>query len=147
MTPTPKVDVDIETNIEKGKAAMEATLKDNASNMAHAVAQEAQKLSDADMTEAEKSAQLVGYMKAVLEREDLSADEKQDLQRDIVRNFEGTAAGDSQAQDKQAEASDVDNAALKDLEGQAAPELFDAENVTTQTSEEPTVTKDGEAQD
>ena len=147
VTPTPKVDVDIETNIEKGKAAMEATLKDNASNMAHAVAQEAQKLSDADMTEAEKSAQLVGYMKAVLEREDLSADEKQDLQRDIVRNFEGTAAGDSQAQDKQAEASDVDNAALKDLEGQAAPELFDAENVTTQTSEEPTVTKDGEAQD
>ena len=143
VTPDPTPAVDVDANIAQGKEDMNTTLADNPSNRTAAVAQEAQKLSKTDMTETEKGAQLTGYMKAIQENGDLSDGEKTELQREVVRNVEGTAVADDHAKDKQTEAAGSSQEAIADTTAAAA----DVPAAADSSAEAATVTVDGEEQE
>ena len=136
-------DPEIEKNIAAGKADMTKALADNATNQTAAVAQLAQKLSDkSDMTDAQKGAQFQGYLQAI-EDSSVPQAQKQALQREVIRNVDGTAAADSDAKNKQSEAADVSSTPVADT---TEPVTVDVDT-TAAASAEPDVTVDGEAQD
>ena len=109
VTPDPKPAVDVEKNIEQGKQDMTKALADNQDNASAAVKQQAEKLSDSKMTDAEKAAQVKGYTEAI-ENSQASAEEKQALVKDTVKSFEPTQQSSIEAQNKQDEAAQNSNA-------------------------------------
>ena len=109
VTPDPKPAVDVEKNIEQGKQDMAKALADNQDNASAAVKQQAEKLSDSKMTDAEKAAQVKGYTEAI-ENSQASAEEKQALVKDTVKSFEPTQQSSLEAQNKQDEAAQNSNA-------------------------------------
>lgn len=109
MTPDPKPAVDVEKNIEQGKQDMTKALADNQDNASAAVKQQAEKLSDSKMTDEEKAAQVKGYAEAI-ENSQASAEEKQALVKDTVKSFEPTQQSSLEAQNKQNEAAQNNNA-------------------------------------
>ena len=109
VTPDPKPAVDIKKNIEQGKQDMTKALADNQDNVSAAVKQQAEKLSDSKMTDAEKAAQVKGYTEAI-EDSQASAEEKQALVKDTVKSFEPTQQSSIEAQNKQDEAAQNSNA-------------------------------------
>ena len=109
VTPDPKPAVDVEKNIEQGKQDMTKALADNQDNASAAVKQQAEKLSDSKMTDEEKAAQVKGYAEAI-ENSQASAEEKQALVKDTVKSFEPTQQSSLEAQNKQDEAAQNNNA-------------------------------------
>lgn len=109
VTPDPKPAVDVEKNIEQGKQDMTKALADNQDNASAAVKQQAEKLSDSKMTDEEKAAQVKGYAEAI-ENSQASAEEKQALVKDTVKSFEPTQQSSIEAQNKQDEAAQNNNA-------------------------------------
>lgn len=109
VTPDPKPAVDVEKNIEQGKQDMTKALADNQDNASAAVKQQAEKLSDSKMTDEEKAAQVKGYAEAI-ENSQASAEEKQALVKDTVKSFEPTQQSSLEAQNKQNEAAQNNNA-------------------------------------
>ena len=109
VTPDPKPAVDVEKNIEQGKQDMTKALADNQDNASAAVKQQAEKLSDSKMTDEEKAAQVKGYAEAI-ENSQASAEEKQALVKDTVKSFEPTQQSSIEAQNKQNEAAQNNNA-------------------------------------
>ena len=109
MTPDPKPAVDVEKNIEQGKQDMTKALADNQDNASAAVKQQAEKLSNSKMTDEEKAAQVKGYAEAI-ENSQASAEEKQALVKDTVKSFEPTQQSSLEAQNKQDEAAQNNNA-------------------------------------
>ena len=109
VTPYPKPAVDVEKNIEQGKQDMTKALADNQDNASAAVKQQAEKLSDSKMTDEEKAAQVKGYTEAI-EDSQASAEEKQALVKDTVKSFEPTQQSSLEAQNKQDEAAQNNNA-------------------------------------
>ena len=109
VTPDPKPAVDVEKNIEQGKQDMTKALADNQDNASAAVKQQAEKLSDSKMTDAEKAAQVKGYAEAI-EDSQASAEEKQALVKDTVKSFEPTQQSSIEAQNKQDESAQNSNA-------------------------------------
>lgn len=109
VTPDPKPAVDVEKNIEQGKQDMTKVIADNKDNASAAVKQQAEKLSDSKMTDAEKAAQVKGYTEAI-EDSQASAEEKQALVKDTVKSFEPTQQSSIEAQNKQDEAAQNSNA-------------------------------------
>lgn len=109
VTPDPKPAVDVAKNIEQGKQDMTKALADNQDNASAAVKQQAEKLSDSKMTDAEKAAQVKGYTEAI-EDSQASAEEKQALVKDTVKSFEPTQQSSIEAQNKQDEAAQNSNA-------------------------------------
>lgn len=109
VTPDPKPAVDVEKNIEQGKQDMTKALADNQDNASAAVKQQAEKLSDSKMTDEEKAAQVKGYTEAI-EDSQASAEEKQALVKDTVKSFEPTQQSSLEAQNKQDEAAQNNNA-------------------------------------
>ena len=109
VTPNPKPAVDVAKNIEQGKQDMTKALADNQDNASAAVKQQAEKLSDSKMTDAEKAAQVKGYTEAI-EDSQASAEEKQALVKDTVKSFEPTQQSSIEAQNKQDEAAQNSNA-------------------------------------
>lgn len=89
VTPDPKPAVDIEKNIEQGKQDMTKALADNPDQTVAAAKQQAEKLSNSDMTAEEKAAQFKGYADAIQETQ-ATAEEKQDLIKETVKSFEPT---------------------------------------------------------
>lgn len=109
VTPDPKPAVDVEKNIEQGKQDMTKALADNQDNASAAVKQQAEKLSNSKMTDEEKAAQVKGYAEAI-ENSQASAEEKQALVKDTVKSFEPTQQSSLEAQNKQDEAAQNNNA-------------------------------------
>ena len=109
VTPDPKPAVDVEKNIEQGKQDMTKALADNQDNASAAVKQQAEKLSSSKMTDEEKAAQVKGYAEAI-ENSQASAEEKQALVKDTVKSFETTQQSSIEAQNKQDEAAQNNNA-------------------------------------
>lgn len=109
VTPDPKPAVDVAKNIEQGKQDMTKALADNQDNASAAVKQQAEKLSDSKMTDAEKAAQVKGYAEAI-EDSQASAEEKQALVKDTVKSFEPTQQSSIEAQNKQDESAQNSNA-------------------------------------
>ena len=109
VTPDPKPAVDVKKNIEQGKQDMTKAIADNKDNASAAVKQQAEKLSDSKMTDAEKAAQVKGYTEAI-EDSQASAEEKQALVKDTVKSFEPTQQSSIEAQNKQDEAAQNSNA-------------------------------------
>lgn len=109
VTPDPKPAVDVEKNIEQGKQDMTKALADNQDNASAAVKQQAEKLSDSKMTDEEKAAQVKGYAEAI-ENSQASAEVKQALVKDTVKSFEPTQQSSLEAQNKQDEAAQNNNA-------------------------------------
>ena len=109
VTPDPKPAVDVEKNIEQGKQDMTKALADNQDNASVAVKQQAEKLSSSKMTDEEKAAQVKGYAEAI-ENSQASAEEKQALVKDTVKSFEPTQQSSIEAQNKQDEAAQNNNA-------------------------------------
>lgn len=109
VTPDPKPAVDVEKNIEQGKQDMTKALADNQDNASAAVKQQAEKLSSSKMTDEEKAAQVKGYAEAI-ENSQASAEEKQALVKDTVKSFEPTQQSSIEAQNKQDEAAQNNNA-------------------------------------
>lgn len=109
VTPDPKPAVDVEKNIEQGKQDMTKALADNQDNASAAVKQQAEKLSSSKMTDEEKAAQVKGYAEAI-ENSQASAEEKQALVKDTVKSFEPTQQSSLEAQNKQDEAAQNNNA-------------------------------------
>ena len=109
VTPDPKPAVDVEKNIEQGKQDMTKALADNQDNASAAVKQQAEKLSDSKMTDEEKAAQVKGYAEAI-ENSQASAEEKKALVKDTVKSFEPTQQSSIEAQNKQDEAAQNNNA-------------------------------------
>lgn len=109
VTPDPKPAVDVKKNIEQGKQDMTKAIADNKDNVSAAVKQQAEKLSDSKMTDAEKAAQVKGYTEAI-EDSQASAEEKQALVKDTVKSFEPTQQSSIEAQNKQDEAAQNSNA-------------------------------------
>lgn len=109
VTPDPKPAVDVEKNIEQGKQDMTKAIADNKDNASAAVKQQAEKLSDSKMTDAEKAAQVKGYAEAI-EDSQASAAEKQALVKDTVKSFEPTQQSSIEAQNKQDESAQNSNA-------------------------------------
>ena len=109
VTPDPKPAVDVEKNIEQGKQDMTKALADNQDNASAAVKQQAEKLSDSKMTDEEKAAQVKGYAEAI-ENSQASVEEKQVLVKDTVKSFEPTQQSSLEAQNKQDEAAQNNNA-------------------------------------
>ena len=109
VTPDPKPAVDVEKNIEQGKQDMTKTLADNQDNASAAVKQQAEKLSSSKMTDEEKAAQVKGYAEAI-ENSQASVEEKQVLVKDTVKSFEPTQQSSLEAQNKQDEAAQNNNA-------------------------------------
>ena len=109
VTPDPKPAVDVEKNIEQGKQDMTKALADNQDNASAAVKQQAEKLSSSKMTDEEKAAQVKGYAEAI-ENSQASAEEKQALVKDTVKSFEPTQQSSLEAQNKQNEAAQNNNA-------------------------------------
>ncbi len=109
VTPDPKPAVDIEKNIEQGKQDMTKALADNPDQTVAAAKQQAEKLSNSDMTAEEKAAQFKGYADAIQETQ-ATAEEKQDLIKETVKSFEPTQQAGLEAQNKQDEAAQNQNA-------------------------------------
>ena len=109
VTPDPKPAVDVEKNIEQGKQDMTKALADNQDNASAAVKQQVEKLSDSKMTDEEKAAQVKGYAEAI-ENSQASAEAKQALVKDTVKSFEPTQQSSLEAQNKQDEAAQNNNA-------------------------------------
>lgn len=109
VTPDLKPAVDVEKNIEQGKQDMTKALADNQDNASAAVKQQAEKLSSSKMTDEEKAAQVKGYAEAI-ENSQASAEEKQALVKDTVKSFEPTQQSSIEAQNKQDEAAQNNNA-------------------------------------
>lgn len=109
VTPDPKPAVDVKKNIEQGKQDMTKAIADNKDNASAAVKQQAEKLSDSKMTDAEKAAQVKGYTEAI-EDSQASVEEKQALVKDTVKSFEPTQQSSIEAQNKQDEAAQNSNA-------------------------------------
>ena len=109
VTPDPKPAVDVEKNIEQGKQDMTKALADNQDNASAAVKQQTEKLSNSKMTDEEKAAQVKGYAEAI-ENSQASAEEKQALVKDTVKSFEPTQQSSLEAQNKQDEAAQNNNA-------------------------------------
>ncbi len=109
VTPDPKPAVDVEKNIEQGKQDMTKALADNKDNASAAVKQQAEKLSSSKMTDEEKAAQVKGYAEAI-ENSQASAEVKQALVKDTVKSFEPTQQSSLEAQNKQDEAAQNNNA-------------------------------------
>lgn len=109
VTPDPKPAVDVKKNIEQGKQDMTKAIADNKDNVSAAVKQQAEKLSDSKMTDAEKAAQVKGYAEAI-EDSQASVAEKQALVKDTVKSFEPTQQSSIEAQNKQDEAAQNSNA-------------------------------------
>ena len=109
VTPDPKPAVDVEKNIEQGKQDMTKALADNQDNASAAVKQQAEKLSSSKMTDEEKAAQVKGYAEAI-ENSQASAEVKQALVKDTVKSFEPTQQSSLEAQNKQDEAAQNNNA-------------------------------------
>ena len=109
VTPDPKPAVDVEKNIEQGKQDMTKALADNQDNASAAVKQQVEKLSDSKMTDEEKAAQVKGYAEAI-ENSQASAEVKQALVKDTVKSFEPTQQSSLEAQNKQDEAAQNNNA-------------------------------------
>lgn len=109
VTPDPKPAVDIEKNIEQGKQDMTKVLADNPDQTVVAAKQQAEKLSNSDMTAEEKAAQFKGYADAIQETQ-ATAEEKQDLIKETVKSFEPTQQAGLEAQNKQDEAAQNQNA-------------------------------------
>lgn len=109
VTPDPKPAVDIEKNIEQGKQDMTKALADNPDQTVAAAKQQAEKLSNNDMTAEEKAAQFKGYADAIQETQ-ATAEEKQDLIKETVKSFEPTQQAGLEAQNKQDEAAQNQNA-------------------------------------
>lgn len=109
VTPDPKPAVDVEKNIEQGKQDMTKALADNQDNASAAVKQQAEKLSDSKMTDEEKAAQVKGYAEAI-ENSQASAEVKQALVKDTIKSFEPTQQSSLEAQNKQDEAAQNNNA-------------------------------------
>ena len=109
VTPDPKPAVDVKKNIEQGKQDMTKAIADNKDNVSAAVKQQAEKLSDSKMTDEEKAAQVKGYAEAI-EDSQASAEEKQALVKDTVKSFEPTQQSSLEAQNKQDEAAQNNNA-------------------------------------
>ena len=109
VTPDPKPAVDVEKNIEQGKQDMTKALADNQDNASAAVKQQAEKLGDSKMTDEEKAAQVKGYAEAI-ENSQASAEVKQALVKDTVKSFEPTQQSSLEAQNKQDEAAQNNNA-------------------------------------
>ena len=99
----------LEKNIEQGKQDMTKALADNQDNASAAVKQQAEKLSSSKMTDEEKAAQVKGYAEAI-ENSQASAEEKQALVKDTVKSFEPTQQSSLEAQNKQDEAAQNNNA-------------------------------------
>lgn len=109
VTPDPKPAVDVEKNIEQGKQDMTKALADNQDNASAAVKQQTEKLSNSKMTDEEKAAQVKGYAEAI-ENSQASVEEKQALVKDTVKSFEPTQQSSLEAQNKQDEAAQNNNA-------------------------------------
>lgn len=109
VTPDPKPAVDIEKNIEQGKQDMTKALADNPDQTVAAAKQQAEKLSNSDITAEEKAAQFKGYADAIQETQ-ATAEEKQDLIKETAKSFEPTQQAGLEAQNKQDEAAQNQNA-------------------------------------
>ncbi|WP_298462663.1 filamentous hemagglutinin N-terminal domain-containing protein [uncultured Mitsuokella sp.] len=109
VTPDLKPAVDIEKNIEQGKQDMTKALADNPDQTVAAAKQQSEKLSNSDMTAEEKAAQFKGYADAIQETQ-ATAEEKQDLIKETVKSFEPTQQAGLEAQNKQDEAAQNQNA-------------------------------------
>lgn len=109
VTPDPKPAVDIEKNIEQGKQDMTKALADDPDQTVAAAKQQAEKLSNSNMTAEEKAAQFKGYADAIQETQ-ATAEEKQDLIKETVKSFEPTQQAGLEAQNKQDEAAQNQNA-------------------------------------